>query len=260
MRDHVVIFVHVPKTAGATIHRVLEREHPRGRIETVRMLDRPLEDFPAMVDNPSGLDLAVIKGHVPYGVHRYLARSAAYVTMLRDPVERVRSLYQYARTEPGHPLHAEIRARGMTLQEFVSSGIDRDQTDNGQVRQIVGSPSGALDRADLALARERVEDDFVAVGVQEEFDVSLLLWRRALGWRRPPVYVARNVSRGAPTEVTAADRSLIEQHNLLDRELHTTAADLVRRRRAAARGLETELALFRMVNRTARSAARVVRR
>lgn len=260
MADRVVIFVHIPKTAGATVHRILEREHRGGRTETVRMLDRALEDFPRLLTDVADPELTLVKGHVPYGVHRYLTGPPAYVTMLRDPVDRVRSLYQFARTEPRHPLHDEVRQQDMTLYDFVASGIDRDQTDDGQVRQLVGAPGRTLNHDDLRVACDRIERDFVAVGVQEEFDASLVLWRRALGWRRPPVYVARNVSRGSRPMVTAADRSLVEQHNALDRELHTAAVELVRRRRRAARGFEAELRLFQLVNRVAGTAVRVVRR
>lgn len=253
-RDPVLVFVHVPKTAGATLHRIIERELPGRNVATLRVLDEPPGSIAEHLRRAGGETVDVVKGHVYYGVHEHLRRPVQYVTMLRHPVDRVVSLYRFVCTEPRHPLHRQVR--DMSLEQFVASGLDADQVSNGQTRQVVGAPGRALDADDLELAWRRLSERFAAVGLQERFDESLVLFRRALGWRRPPVYLRRNVTGGPRPHLTAEARTAVAEHNPLDLELYERTRELVHRRERTTPGFRLELAALRGLLRVAAVAAR----
>ena len=60
-----------------------------------------------------------------------------YITVLRDPVDRIASHYYYAKRYPTHYLHKEITGRNMSLQDYASARLS-DELDNGQVRMLAG--------------------------------------------------------------------------------------------------------------------------
>lgn len=249
--DPVLVFLHVPKTAGATLHRVIARQARGRQVVTLRLLGEPPD---AIAEHLAGAgDVDVVKGHVYFGVHRHVRRPVHYITVLRHPVARVWSLYRYIRTEPRHPLHPQVR--DMSLPAFLDSDLDHDQVRDGQVRQLVGAPGRDLGADDLALARDRLEHELVGFGLQEQFDASLVLLRRTLGWNLPPFYVSRNVTRGPREPLSEEDRRRIEDHNRLDLELHAAAEAIFARRRAQERWFEAELAVFRRLNRGASALA-----
>ena len=194
-------------------------------------------------------------GHVHYGVHEYIPRQCMYVTMLREPVSRIASMYRFIRGNPKHWLHDELVRSGMGLGEFAETAADPG-VDNQQTRLIAGIGSGELGRPPSELGREALEtakrnlSEFLVVGLTERFNESFILLRRALGWRLP-MYMSVNAGRG--TETGAVDEgavATIRARNQLDRELYDFARDLfdgaVARRGASFR---RELAAFQTLNR-----------
>lgn len=188
--------------------------------------------------------IRLLKGHMPYGLHRYLSVPASYITMLRDPVDRIISHYNYVLSSPGHYLHHEVTSREMSLSDYVGSGLSTELT-NDQTRLISGVEKVNTRLFDdeerrtlrtgrelvtpeiLEIAKKNLRDDFAAVGLFSRFDESLLLFKRRLGWRRI-YYVRRNVTKaGASTRrVPLEERDLIAKHNEMDAELYEYARRL----------------------------------
>src|SRR5690606_18742995 len=131
----------------------------------------------------------LIKGHMPFGVHEYLPNESTYITMLRDPVERVISHYDYVLRRTTHHLRARIIESNMDLEAYVTSGITHEM-DNGQVRLLSGHdddlPFGACSELHLQQALRNLREHFSVVGLAERFDHSILLMQHALGWRNAP--------------------------------------------------------------------------
>ena len=153
----------------------------------------------------------VATGHVFYGVHEHIPQPTDYITVLRDPIARVVSMYNYILRRPQHRLHDEVAGSGMGLEEFArrcpDAGIDNQQTrlisgrGAGEVLSRDSGPvatSGLHPRSsagDLEQAKRNL-DDFLLVGLTERFDETFIVLRRMLGWRLP-MYATRNVGRGA---------------------------------------------------------------
>jgi hypothetical protein len=243
----LLVFLHLPKTGGSTVVRILEREY--GRDAVLGLYDA--------VDLAGGLtedDLAgarVIVGHFPFGVVARLPRPATYMTFLRDPVERVVSHYRFARRHPDHYLHELASTQG--LADYVRA-CGEAEPNNDQTRLLAGdgSSSGDGGSSPELLARAKLNlERHAAVGLTEAFDASLVVMRRIFGWRRP-LYAPVNVSRpdrAGTGPLPAVVREAIDAHNALDRELYGHAQQLFAEQvaRHGAR-FESELRAFRRLN------------
>ena len=248
--QEVLIFVHIPKTAGTTFAAILERNFRPSRIVSVYpnfgISQAELRDLP----DETRKTMECVKGHFDYGIHRNLGRPFRYVTFLRHPVEQVRSRYNHMRSSRSHPLH-HLARQGISLEEFV-----RISPDNYQARTLAGiepTPGQGyppFSERDLEQVKANVEDHFGLVGIAERFDESLVLARRSLGLERVR-YVSRNVRRrpGQAPPMSESTRQIVEDHARLDLALYRWAVARLDRAIDADRdAFESELAAFRAVN------------
>jgi Sulfotransferase family len=244
--DHIV-FMHIPKAAGQTLHAILAREY--GPAEILRIEGGIGETHP--LDPERARRARLIVGHVDYGFHKQLDGTTAYITMLRDPVARVLSLCRYVASNPHHRLHNEVTRQ--TLGEFVSGQAGIDEIENGQIRQIAGLTGGTPDQSTLEQAKSNLSNAFAAVGIVERFDESVILFRRRFGWR-PPFYVARNITRETSREsLTPEVVNIVRARNALDEELYRFASQLFQEDiRSGGMSFALEVATFRMLNVVAR--------
>jgi hypothetical protein len=256
MSHHCTIFLHIPKTAGVTLGNVLKLKYRPSSILRLESLEKPLQEI-EKVPLDKRRHARVVLGHLHHGVHRYMPQECAYVTILREPVSRVLSMYRYIRGDPYHWLHERMLASGMTLEEFIDCCADPG-IDNHQTRLISGEGSGSfvpgkeppkLTANALANAKRNLED-FLVVGLNERFDESFILIRRAMGWRLP-LYVSSNVSKRANEGATSP--KVIErilERNQLDLELYDFARELFQSEvRAQGSSLAREVAVFKVLNR-----------
>jgi hypothetical protein len=133
---------------------------------------------------------------VPYGIHDEIGIDARYITMLREPVSSVVSVYRYVWRNPSHPLLTLVRSKGMTLRDFVTRDVDHEDVVIGQTRLIAGLSDADPDSTSLVRAKQHLRD-MVAVGVVERFDESVMLVRERLDWIVPS-YTKRNVAPSGP--------------------------------------------------------------
>ncbi|MCS7039613.1 MAG: sulfotransferase family 2 domain-containing protein [Caldilineales bacterium] len=250
------IFIHIPKTAGMTIRAIFHRQYRNDEIYRIRWnFDRnnPFDEFLSLPTKKRN-KIKIIYGHIPFGLHKYIQIPVSYFTLLRDPIERTISHYYHIRKRPNHFYHR--MALDMDIGEFIVKSRFRE-FDNGQVRQLTGAghlPFGACSEELLAQAIANLENHFCAVGLQERFDESVVLLRRTLGWKKPPLYRRRNVNRLRPRGETLPTEALavITAYNELDRQLYAWAA--TRLEQAIAEGgvgFALELRAFRSLNRLA---------
>lgn len=216
MRDELpIIFLHIPKTGGMTFSEILARQYAR---RAVLQIDGAGHDLGRMSEQRRR-ELRCLYGHMPFGIHAALARPAVYVTLLRNPVERIVSIYYYALRRPEWGLHRQIGGGALSLHDFAGSEIAAEFHDQ-QTRLLSGvqQPVGGAEA--LAVAKTNLDEHFALAGLTERFDEFLLLCRRRFGWKHI-YHVQRNVNRHRPRidEIDRATISLIEERNQLDAAL-----------------------------------------
>ena len=114
-----LIFIHLPKTAGMSLREVLLKE--AGRTPTFWIVN-PVKDTTWLRSIPleTRATYSLVEGHMYYGVHELLPCPSVYMTMLRDPVERILSYYSHLREREDHFLHEAVK--DLSLSECIHSG------------------------------------------------------------------------------------------------------------------------------------------
>ncbi|MGC5325146.1 sulfotransferase family 2 domain-containing protein [Brevibacillus sp. SYSU BS000544] len=218
----VVLFLHIPKTAGKTLGEILKSQYPA---RVVRFDGTPKHRWykgktALYLRRQCNQGKRCIYGHYNFAMnlHEKLSRPFCYITMLRDPVDRVISLYFYIRRSPGHYLHT--RVRNMSLAQFASAQ-DIHENSNSQTILLAGSNNAELAKQNLARY-------FSVVGLTEHFNESLFLMKRELGWRNLRRYVSYHVSKRRPSvrEVSPQVIQIIQNNNRSDIEVYEFAKHL----------------------------------
>jgi hypothetical protein len=221
-----VIFLHVGKTAGATMRRALRREFGRGEVLEVRAptvrpgrlrRDGAVGWFASLPEAERARP-RLIMGHMTYGLHEFVPRpSEAYPD----------------------------------LGSYIESGLSLEM-DNSQTRAFAGdttTPFGGCTTEMLDRAKANLQG-FAVAGATERFDESVVAMIRAFGWRRVR-YVTTNVdpNRAARAPLNDRELALVREHNALDLELYAWAAERFQRDVVGAPGFAADLDAFRARNR-----------
>jgi hypothetical protein len=282
--SEVILFNHIPKTAGSTIKHVLWRAVGSDRVlhslahgahrERIAVITAQLDRD---LDGP----YAVVS-HVGCGVERWLPRRHIYpaFTFLRDPEQRVVSRYWHYRAAPHRAGDAE---RLMSLEEWVERktlhSFNAQTAFLGGLwarHHLEGVPfeRSQFDERLLAEAKRNLESHLV-VGLTERFDETLLLLRGAFGWPLRKTAYRRANSGPAPrrrASLSAGERAAVLASNELDADLYRFGRELFESRLAARMSdRDRRLRSFRRLNRAygrvfypmtlpARTLARAVRR
>ena len=227
-QENTVIFIHIPRTAGVSLDAILERQYNPAKIYSLYSPEK-LEKFKHL-DDEKKANIQLLNGHfMSYGIHERLPNPSTYITMMRDPVDRVISHYYFVRRSPNHYLHETVMSNNMTLQEYVGSELSIE-INNGQTRLLAGlkeNPGIGIGKGFpemLDSAKKNIEENFAVVGLMEEFDKSLILFKKALGWSET-FYLKRNETknRKALKEVPENIIQTIRDYNEMDIDLYDYA-------------------------------------
>lgn len=244
----MLAFVHIPKTAGTTLHKIICHQYPANRIAIHHDTDGP--PTPELVACLRKRDCRVVMGHFSVGLHEFIP-GLRYITCLRHPVARLVSHYHHTLNTPAHYLHHAVTSGKMDLADYVSSGLSGELT-NGMTRMLAGVADfhhAIVDDQTLALAKSNIENLFDGVILNEFFDAGLLMLAESLDWKRP-YYLRRKVGR-YPAHSRKPDHrelAVIEQQNRFDCELHAWATERFTSRSAAIPDLVSRLVRFRRRN------------
>lgn len=244
-----LIFLHIPKAGGTTLHKILDRVYGN----PINLRDKfgmVLGESLLNLTSDQRENLFMVKGHMHFGLHKYIAEEGVkYITFLRDPVERVVSHYFFVKRTSGHYLHKIVKDSNMTLLDYALSDLTWE-LDNGQVRNLINGGETNIQCSEKSLeeAKRNLKELFVTIGITEKFDESLILLKNDLKWNEYPCYKKSNVAKEKP-EVSAEVLQKIGERNDLDVKLYEWALTNFERSINLLSGFEGELELFRKINR-----------
>ncbi len=153
-----------------------------------------------------------------FGLHKVIPQPATYITVLRDPVDRVISAYYFMRSYKLHPLYWKLRRENWSLEDFVR----RAQRDSVQSKIVAGSDYATpCTRETVEKAKENLRHHFSVVGISERLEESLALMKLRFGWKLSS-YSSFNVTRSRPKkrDLPKSTLDLIHEKNAFDMELY----------------------------------------
>jgi len=244
----VVINLHQLKAAGKSLEGIFYREYGEKGTCYISKVKPKSECFPIAeygkkldaMDESEMKDIRLITGHMFYGIHNHFESNCRYISMVRNPVERLISYYYYLLKTDEIDLSRVLRKNKVTLKEFVSlekndiEALNFEEhsafqleymLENGQCKFLSGlNPSlGESSKIIYDKALENVDSYFTTVGITERFDESILLMGKLLNWRFPIFYTRANVTRekrGDKKEVGQDVVDLISRRNEWDIKLY----------------------------------------
>jgi hypothetical protein len=243
----MLAFVHIPKTAGTTLHKIIC--HQYSRIIIRHDTDGPPDQ--EWADCVSKKKPEVIMGHLSANLHQILPE-VRYVTCLRDPIARITSHYHHSLNDPTHYLHSEVINKKLDLAAYAASGIS-GELNNGMTRMIAGIDDfhhSQVNEETLAQAKHNIETHFDGVILSEEFDRGLMLLADSLKWKTP-YYLRRKVGR-YPSSTSKGSKSayhIIREHNRFDCELYEWAKQRLKHQQSLTENLNARIACFQKHNR-----------
>ena len=170
-----ICFVHVPKTGGTSLKKYLDQFYVKSDICPYDQVPQ-LHGAPAEELRKYNLIRGHIQGHAAYAK---LEDEFKYITVVRNPVDRVISNYYFDKSEPddkGPELRQKLirSIKAMTLEEFVSSDDAQvmQHVVNGMLNWYFGKQ--AVDKfqgKELALyCYQKMQRQYTCVGLLEDLD------------------------------------------------------------------------------------------
>ena len=182
------IYLHLHKSGGTSLMNTIDINYSKKKIHVIdgQMYRSSYQDFKEKSDGyRSEIDL--LRGHHFFGSHKFLREKAVYFTMLREPISRLGSLYNYL---VEIDLYKSINEEEMTFETFLESGLAM-AADNGMTRMLTNNdfdniPNGEVTEILADEAINNLENYFEAVGLTEYFEASIGLFKRKLNWETIP--------------------------------------------------------------------------
>lgn len=234
--DVLYVFLHIPRTAGTTFVRHLTYNFPRdallGVFQTPRNRLPRKRDIEALISGmaPSRLDkIKVIYGHnVYYAIHELFNKPAHYFTVLRHPIGRAISNYNYFLANYGFLLAGDKEKRfPRDSRELTFNRWLEVYPKNLQVRAVLNYRADDMpgSKSKLGLNEKHLEDakwildQFYFVSFTEVFDEDSLFLYSKLKINRF-LKARQNVSGRSRVDVNDQIVEAIQSSSALDMKLY----------------------------------------
>jgi hypothetical protein len=188
---HAIRFLHIPKTAGSTLSSILQRQYLGKKMFSLSGNPNIDEHNFSLRSEHYKANTRLFLGHSQIESEIERADTGIIITILRDPVERVKSFCQHAAEGKSEYLRDRFPPESFNLDDFLACGDI--SLSNLQTRFLIGHAKFETLNKNEAIeqALENLFNKISYYGIQEHFDESLIIFSKALNWRLP-VYIRKN--------------------------------------------------------------------
>lgn len=229
----LLVYVHVPKAGGTSFNAVLWQVYGRHYLNYHRRLSGW---SPASFSRRRATSMLAVGGHFAYGFHKEFGRPyhrwlygddgvlagrrLRYITIVRDPVARIKSFYRFVTTFPAHALHQ--KTKGMTSRQFFAH---LEEIGNNECRNLQCHLVGGMRVRNFEAIRQRITDDYHAICALEDVVPFVEHLRQSLHW--PDVYELKQRNQSPKSkgedEFDAETLEWIRANNAEDMKLYEFA-------------------------------------
>jgi len=239
--DDILYFLHIPKTAGISFYNVVANYFDPKDL-------RPNKNDPHF--NPKTKKAfsryRFFRGHFGYGIYKSLPKKPVYITILRNPIERVLSQFGQSQSSQ-YKIEYPKSSSEKSFTEIIKDPKEKLEYSNIQTR-FIGSDLDVLselkklknscvkvnrrrfmettkpsesDEQLLKNAKQRLAD-FPFVGITEKFEESMYLLYYIFGWKPMPTIPKLNIGsdRLKPEDLPKETFSSILECTKFDNELY----------------------------------------
>jgi len=192
-------------------------------------------------------------GPYRHGIDARLPKPCAGVTLLHDPLERAISHYLWAdqSQDPMSSLKRHLSSSDSHCPLLLDNYMTRILSGVAELDPEPGATTARHSRvsdADFELAASNL-DGYMVVGLTDQFDQTLLVMGRDLGWSLSDLLYKPPAKPALPTaSISASSRDRLMDWNRYDAALIERARAHLTRRLHEDPYFEKELALFRKLN------------
>lgn len=184
--------------------------------------------------------IKLLHGHMRFGLHKFFSHPCDYITVTRNPIDRIISEYNSRVLRP--TMWREFEKFESSFRDFVDS--DLESVNNYQTRVLAGiwpSVDGRatpLIREDFERAKHNLKNFFKVVGVTEQIDKTILVIAKIFGLKDPYYIQNRRVIKDMYSnagqdikeinyEISKETLDIMKNRNLFDMELYYIARELL---------------------------------
>ena len=223
MPEYPIIILHLPKTAGTSLRLIIQNNY-RAKELFFAYNRHPKFNSTHELSGFSSSEFEkykIIMGHFSFNKELFPFEDRRYVTVLRNPVDRVISYYHHVMNRD------EWRGREISMSEYMMTSEDIDlQFQNHQTRLLSGMRQNPITEANLKQAKYNLENYFIHVGTSEKFNETVAELRELLGWKRAKMfYENKSANKWAAGPCTKEDLDKIQELNEFDIKLYEWVND-----------------------------------
>jgi hypothetical protein len=172
--DDIVYFLHIPKTGGCTLTDLIRHQFEPRAVKALALWREvaamPREELEA---------IRLFSGHFGYKLPALIRRPMIFLTLLREPVRRVVSLFGHIQRVETHPLREYVLSRNMTLTDFVHDPLGVTFIRDQQVYHLahfekawMHGPAGPLPPEERRRVKLLLDAEFAAEPADELVEIA----------------------------------------------------------------------------------------